>query len=274
MILPFVICIPSYHRSDTIKKNTLATLDRCGVPHDLIKVFVSAPEVAEYRKSLPDDIEVIESVLGCTQNRTYISNYYQEGQHIVYIDDDIKDILSVCDLSGHTSCHIYRKENVGQPFYKKQIPIPNLMRFLVEAFDILHKEGARLGGIYPVANGFFGSHKYTTGLRYITGAFYLNINTPAFEYLGDQFSEDFERTCYFYRLDGKVVRFEYVLLNTAYYKGAGGLVETRTTLKTKASHEQLLSRYPDYLKLLPPTKSTPYWNLKCKKLTAQSVELK
>lgn len=268
----FVIAIPSYHRSQSIKDNTLRVLDECSVPHNLIKVFVSKAEVPIYRASLPADIEVVESVLGCIENRARIRAYFPEGQHVVYMDDDLKGIYSICDFTDdHKSCHIFRKENVKEPFYKKQIPIPNLLKFLADGFDILIKEQAHFGGIYPISNGFFCSHRYTTDLRYICGGLYFEINIKDFALQGDQYSEDFERTCKFFDLDKKVIRFEYCILKTGYYKGdgdngsPGGLVESRTIELSELAQKKLAGMYPEYLNVVPPTKGNHYWNLKIKK---------
>ena len=262
-MLDFVIAIPSYHRSESIKDYTLKTLDRHEIPHNLIKVFVSKEEVQTYRKSLPEDIEVIESVVGCIENRAKIRDYYPKGKDIVYMDDDIKGIDSVCDMTEeHSTCHIFKRENHQKDFYKKDIPIPNLMKFLRDAFVIMRKEGAYLAGVYPISNGFMASHKYTVGLKYICGAFYMEINRKDFALRAEQFSEDFERTCAFYKRDGKVIRFDYCMVDTGFYKGKGGLVETRTVELTKLAQEKLQQMYPEFLKIVPPTKSNKYWNLK------------
>jgi len=262
----WVIAIPSYHRSDSIKENTLKALDECNIPHNLIKVFVSKEEVPVYRASLPEDIEVIESVLGCIQNRAYIRDYYPEGQHIVFMDDDIKTIYSICDVTDdHATCHIFDKKNIGNSYYKKQMLIPNLHKFLTNAFVIMHKEGAHLGGFYPVCNGFFANHRYTTDLKYICGGFYLLRNVKDFQHQGDQYAEDWEASCAFYKRDGKVVRFDSVFVKTPYYKGVGGLVETRTVELSRIAQEKVAALYPDYVTVVPPTKNNKFWNLKIKK---------
>lgn len=278
----FVICIPSYHRSQSIKQNTLKTLDDCGIPHNLIKVFVSREEIPTYRESLPADIEIIEGALGCIENRAKIREHYPEGQNIVYMDDDIKGIYSVCDMTDeHATCYKYSKANLKTESYIKQIPIPNLKKFFLDAFQIMKKEGAHLAGIYPVANGFFCSHKYTTDLRYFCGFFYLEINVKDFALEGDQYSEDFERSCVAYKRDGKVIRFEYVCAKTDFYKGSGdngtpgGLVESRTVELSRQAVVKLQRMYPSMLRIVEPTKNNRFWNLKIlkqKKVSFQSSE--
>jgi len=278
--MDWIICIPSHMRSQSIKTNTLKTLDDCNIPHERIKVFVAKDEVPKYRASLPSDIEVIESLIGCIENRAKIREYYPEGKHILYMDDDIKGIFSVCDMTDeHSTCHIFKKENLGKSFYKKQIPIPDLTKFITQGFEITIKENAHLWGIYPIGNGFFASHKYVTDLRYICGGFYGEINVKEFALRGDQYSEDFERTCEWFKRDGKIIRFESVLLKTGYYKGegdsgsSGGLVATRNKDNTRLAQEKLQAMYPEYLQIVPPSKRNIYYTLKCKRVLRGRIRM-
>lgn len=264
--MDWTICIPSYHRADSIKGRTLTLLESYKIPHDRIKIFVSEPEVEMYKLALPD-YEIIASVVGLIANRDVIRHYMPEGKRIVYMDDDIINLSSVCDFSDdHELCKVFRKENLGKDYYQKQMRLPNLAQFLDHAFSIMDKEDANLGGLYPVQNGFFASHKYCRDLRYIIGAMYFERNIHGIKLEGKDHGEDFERSCLFFKRDGKVIRFESVMIHSFYYKGTGGLVETRTVEKSKEAQELLVSLYPTYLELIPPTKSNKYWNLKVKRV--------
>jgi hypothetical protein len=266
--MDWVICIPSYHRSESIKKHTLALLDSYNISYDRIKIFVSPPEVELYKQSIPH-IEIVPSVIGCIANRNFIRHYYPEGKRIVYMDDDILELCSVCDFSEtHKTCHIFNKENVGEDFYKKHIRLPDLSSFLEYTFLVMDKENANLAGLYPIKNGYFASHRYTTDLRYVCGAMYLERNIHDIKLQGMEYSEDFERSCLFFKRDGKIIRVESVMLHTPYYKGEGGLVESRTIEKSKQAQELLATLYPEYLTVVPPTKTNKFWNLKIKRIKA------
>jgi len=259
--MSWTIVIPSHHRSDSIKYNTLKVLDYYNIPYEKIKIFVAPEEVPAYKKSIPH-IEIIPSALGCIENRAFIRAYYPEDTELVYMDDDIQKISSVCDFTEHhADCHIFKKENHKEDFYKKQQVLPNLSRFLTVAFFTIRDHGAHFGGIYPIGNGFFASHNFTTDLRYICGGMYFEINVHDFALQGLQYSEDFERSCKWWLRDGKVIRFSSVMLHTPYYKGSGGLVETRTVELSKKAQETLQLMYPTLLKVIPPTKNNKYWNL-------------
>jgi len=274
----FSIAIPSYNRSQSIKNKTLAMLDSYLIPHTLIKVFVQPDELHKYRASLPEDIEVIEGAAGCIENRNAIRQYFPEGHDICYIDDDIHSLWSVCDQThNHDTCHHHDKKNLKESYYKKQIPLPSLHRFLIDAFKRMKAEGAHLGGIYPICNGFFASHRVNLALNYICGYFYLERNVKDIALQGHQYAEDFERSCIFYRRDGKVCRFEWIMAKSGFYKGEGdngpgGLVESRTVERSKIAQETLAGLYPEYVKVVPPTKGNKYWNLKILKQTNQNLQ--
>jgi hypothetical protein len=264
--MDWIICIPSYHRADRIGLYTLKMLDSYNIPHDRIKIFVSEPEVAEYKKALPD-YDIIPSVVGLIANRDVIRHYMPEGKRIVYMDDDIIKLSSVCDFSDdHTLCKVFRKENLGKDYYQKQMRLPDLTKFLDHAFTVMDKEDANLGGLYPVQNGFFATHKYCRDLRYIIGGVYFERNIHGIKLQGKDYSEDFERTCLFFKRDGKVIRFDSVMIHSFYYKGEGGLVETRTIEKSKEAQELLVSLYPEYLELVLPSTRNKFWNLKVKRV--------
>ena len=304
----FTIAIPSHHRSSTIGTHTLRMLDAHSIPHPVIKIFVAPEEVAVYRSIIPEDIEIIEGRLGCIETRAAIRDHFPTDQNIVYMDDDLKALYSVCDLTpDHATCQCYNKKNVGTPTYKKQIPLPDLSQFLTEAFQTMRKEGAHLGGIYPICNGYFATHRYTTTLNYICGFMYLEINQKDIQLRGDQYAEDFERSCAFFARDGKIVRFEYVMAKSNFCSGVAGRVgrlgrlsvetrgcavhiavaaaagasrrilrqrqASRTVERTRIAQEKLAAMYPDYLVVKPPTKGNKYWNLKIKKQPAPSATL-
>ena len=266
--MDWIIAIPSHGRSKSIRQNTLRVLNENQVPSNLIKVFVAPEEVATYRECVPGQIEVIPSALGCIENRAFIQAYYPEGQHIVYLDDDLQGIYSVCDQTeNHVSCPMMNKSAFGQEGYKKQMALPDLCRFLSGAFTTLQKESCHFGGVYPIANGYFATHKVTTDLRYICGNCYFVINQHDFQLDYYPHAEDMERTIKYFIRDGKVICFNYVMVKSGYYKGSGddggfgGLAESRTVEKTRIAMEKLQEVYPGYCKVKPPTKGNRYWNL-------------
>lgn len=256
------IVIPSYHRQDTIGKNTLRVLKEHGIPDDRITVYVAPDEIDAYKGAI-GGVSLKESVKGCIQNRQFIRDSFPSGTHLIFIDDDIQRIATICDLSDdHKTCNRMSHTNNKSPDYIKQIPVSDLTKFFNQAFDTMIEEGANLGGIYPCNNGFFARHRYTTDLRYICGGFFFEINQPDRKLSGLEYAEDFERTLQFFVADGKVVRFEYLFVKTPYYTGTGGLVETRTIENSKQAQERVAQLYPGLCSVVAPTKNNQFWNLK------------
>jgi hypothetical protein len=264
----WIIAIPSHGRSKSINANTLKALQDYNVPTDRIKVFVAPEEVEVYRSTIPSQIEIVQSVIGCIENRAFIRQYFPEGQHIAYMDDDLKGFNSVCDQTdNHATCAKMDKSNQKSPDYIRGMRLPDLCKFLTQVFVALTAEGAYLGGVYPINNPYFASHRVTTDLRYICGYCYFEINRHDFKLDYFQHAEDMERVIKCFIRDGKVLRFNDVMVKSGFYRGDGddggfgGLAESRTIEKTRIAMEKLAEVYPTYCKVKPPTKGNKFWNL-------------
>ena len=92
--MPPIIAIPSHCRLDQIQSKTLAMLHRNNIEPELIYIFVSPYSYPDYRSSL-HDYHIIESFNTILQTRNHIIQFFDEGQEVVEIDDDVEDILNV-----------------------------------------------------------------------------------------------------------------------------------------------------------------------------------
>jgi len=93
--MDYVIAIPSYKRNETLKKKTLKVLKEYNIPKNIINVFVAdKPEYDLYNETLDKDSynKLIIGKPGIKEIRNFMANYYDEGQKIVYMDDDIGKI--------------------------------------------------------------------------------------------------------------------------------------------------------------------------------------
>ena len=93
--MDYVICIPSYKRSDLCNVKTLTTLMEHNISKSKIYVFVAnKKEYEEYVNVLETNkyYKLIIGKKGLVQQREFISNYFKTGQHIVYFDDDVEKI--------------------------------------------------------------------------------------------------------------------------------------------------------------------------------------
>ena len=225
--MTYRIAIPSYQRAAKLRDATLALLQRHHIPPSQIDVFVAdADQHAEYQTILTPGTygNLIVAVPGMGAVRNFMTDYYDEGQHIVFIDDDIYDLLTLTDASF------------------------SLSTFITYAFEECVERNLRLFGIYPVANRYFMRGGMTEGLTYIVGCFYGVINNRSIHVTLDD-KEDFERSMLYYLADGGVLRYRWVAPVTRYYKNPGGMQTTRTTQRILESAHHLANTYPDLCRL-------------------------
>lgn len=106
-ILPYIIVIPTYARSNIIFKRTLDTLYKCNIDSKLIYLFLASQneyelyfkifkiikeENVKYYKWL-SKLKYVIGVKGLKNQRNLISDFFLEGQYIIQMDDDIQDFF-------------------------------------------------------------------------------------------------------------------------------------------------------------------------------------
>lgn len=228
---PYVIAIPSYKRSKTVKEKTLSVLEKHDIDPKIVTIFVAnQEEFDDYSKELKDskynNIVIGRETLRGARN--FISEYYPEGTYIVNLDDDLQDILKKQDDKNLVSV-----ENLHEEVFKK-------------GFEALEENDAYLWGIYAASNPFFMKDRIAKGLYYVIGSCWGNINRHSPDLiLTLEDKEDFERTLQYYVKDNIVVRLDDITVKSAYYKEKGGMQETRTSERIKISAENLAERFPD-----------------------------
>lgn len=232
--MEYQIAVPSYKRERILIKKTLAVLRRHSIPSDIVTIFVADEEEKDaYLAVLPEEYKerVVTAVPGVGAVRRFIQTYYEEGVHVISMDDDLTEVY----------------EGVNR---KEKIPVPDLNGFFLFAFKECLKEKANLWGVYPVNNPYFMRRSITTDLRYIPGALYGCVSThdPLVRVALDD-KEDFERSLKFYLRDGRVVRFNYISMGTIGYEGGGGMQVERTEERVSRSAAYLARAYPGLCKL-------------------------
>ena len=218
------IAIPSYKRQNRLQESTLALLQKHNVPMDMIDVFVANEEERDIYAGLlyQQGCNIIIGSPGMCAIRNFMTDYYPEGQEILFIDDDITDFIT----------------KNGEPI--------DFMAFIAKGFSDCKAAGLRLWGIHPISNRYFLKEKVSTDLRYIIGCFYGVINNKTIKVDLDD-GEDKLRTCLYYVLDGGVMRYNWIAPITKYYKEPGGMQTTRTLERQRASGINLLERFPELL---------------------------
>ena len=241
----YIIAIPSYKRHITIKKQTLSVLEKHKIPTSIVYVFVAnKTEEKLYRKSLDNSyqkkITIVVGKKGLKNQRNFISSYFPEMTCIVQMDDDIKGIYKLINYNKKN-----RREN-------KLKVINGLDRFIKKAFFDCYATKSYLWGVYPVYNAYFMFEKVTNDLRFITGPFFgiINRHNKNLKLTLNE-KEDSQRTLQYFVLDGRVIRFNNITIDTEYYKNKGGMQEEGTDRKKEAmiSALYLIKKYPKITKL-------------------------
>lgn len=234
---PVEYAIPSRGRADVLVRKTLPLLRRLGVEPAQISIFVAEEERAEYADALRafgrPTPWLRSGGLGMAAQRAAIVDHYMDGQRVVSVDDDLRDLI------------VRRSDKVAEP-----IEADEWAEVVEIGWRSCASTGARLWGLYPVPNPYFMRARVRTDLTYIGGGLFGAINdrapdSPLRVTLEDK--EDYERSIRCYLADGAVARIEWVAWRTEGYAGAGGMQEDglRTAERIRESAETLARRYPD-----------------------------
>jgi len=229
----FVVAIPSYNRENIITNKTLQTLNRGGVSPKKIYIFVANKQQYNlYDKIVPKNLynKLIVGKKGITRQRIFISQWFPEGQYIVSIDDDV-DEIQILNKKGD-----------------KLVRLEDVNNFFISSYKLLKNEGLYIWGIYPVRNEFFMKKTITTDLRFIIGILFGYINRHDKKlYPSDHIKskEDYEQTILYYKMDGGVIRYNFIATKTK-FNADGGLGRDRQKLNADAANF-LKEKYPDII---------------------------
>lgn len=201
----FVIAIPTFRRTDVLKECTLPLLSRMSVPAVKIYVFVAnESEHVAYEKCL-DKTTYHKLVTGCPglgAQRNFIAHYFESGQLIVHIDDDVTRLLD------HTNTHV-----------------TDVNQWVRLGFQLCEQHACKAWGVYPVDNRLCMSETATVGWVPLIGCIYGVVNTrdDALMQTCDN-CEDLERTLKHIAHIGGVVRLNGICFRAkSKHFGTGGL---------------------------------------------------
>jgi hypothetical protein len=237
MSADYIICIPSYKRSQVCKERTLNTLHKNKIDPKKIFVYVANKEEYDLYKTTLDDKmynKLVVGKKGLAQQRQFITNQWPANKHIVFLDDDVESI----DLSLSS---LFKSHNLDY--------------FIKYAFTECTKHKSYIWGVYAVFNPFFrkARKEMTTDLNYIVGAFYGIINRPKVKAIQLTITkengqkEDVERTLKYFLHDGIVLRFNKIGFITKYYGKEGGLGRFEDRIKPMAEAcNKLKAKYGNY----------------------------
>ena len=159
--MEYVVCIPSFKREKLLLSDTLPTLLRTDIKGRIIVFTADEEETVKYRKVLPDFVEVVTGVRGYPNQRNFIQRYFPVGQHLVIVDDDIKQIIGL-NADG------------------KRIKATKMHDFFIRAFEAIDAKGMKMWGINSTNSNLEMKHTVSVGRIYLVGNFSGVINTHDF----------------------------------------------------------------------------------------------
>jgi hypothetical protein len=191
-------------------------------------VFVSTDEDVILYKNKYKGINIIKAPSGVANVDNFITNFFEEGQKIIYMNDDVSTILELQD----------GKLN--------EIKKERLLSIIKVMFSKMEKNKITYGGFYPVPNNMFMEGKKTTyNLCLIMDPFSLVINNKRVNITVSDKS-DFEKSIQHYIFQGALMRYNHIALKVEYYGKKGGFQgrDSSTELNTA---KLMMAKYPDYI---------------------------
>ena len=216
------IAIPTYKRSSRV--HTLNYLKKENVPIDLITIFVADKEEYDLYFAKYPEYKIVIGVLGICNQRNFITEYFCEGEYVISIDDDVRDIISLEGLPFSvwvSDCISYMKSN-------------NVEMLGVNPTTNLHWAKARKGDMFKMG-------------RYLcVGVFHIYVVRKEFK-LTTNYIEDYERSMMYLKKDGNVARYNGVCIQTTYWTKGGCSASGRTKDVYCENVKRLVDLYPDEL---------------------------
>jgi hypothetical protein len=226
------IAIPSYRREKTLLKKTLKTLSEYKVSPDRIDIFVAnEDERLIYELEIPQSMygRIVVGIRGIREIRNFIQSYYNEGDYVLCMDDDIEEVYQV--INGE----------------KK--PLRDFNSFVEYAFKVCEEAKTRFWGVYAVDNAFFMKEQVSLGLRFLVGVMFGMIVTHDKHLIVETSEkEDYERSIRAYLRYGNVVRFDFIGFKTNYYNEPGGLQGQRSEERITSDALKLIAMFPNQVR--------------------------
>lgn len=226
------IAIPSYKRPVAIKKMSLELLKQNGIDNSNVYIFVSNKnEYLDYEYLSKDGYNIIytKDLNNLMEKHNYILDYFDEGERIVVMEDDIKCL----------------KRKNGNRVVKYN----DFKTMVNDAWIACDKVGSKLWGLYPMANGMFMSESIQHDLICIAGyLFGIEISKDPFLKCNTENKHDYERSILHYIKYGSLCRLNYIAQYSASFSNVGGLQSQHTNeqrcVNEIKGNDYLVKRFP------------------------------
>lgn len=207
--MQYRIAIRSYNRANILKDCTLSLLKKYKFEESKIFIFVGNKEqLEEYQKVIKGSYIFVIGEVGIANIDNFITDYFDEGENIVCLDDDITGF--------------YEVEKYKDPKSKRDIP--SLERYFEYGFETLKKLDLYCFSINVLSNYLFLSNCpfVTIGPQMIPGCCYGIINRKNIRITYNHL-DDSQRTAIILGKDKSILKFSRATLKVDYGKLSGGL---------------------------------------------------
>jgi hypothetical protein len=221
------VAIPSKGRPNRVKSQKVIPSAR---------VFVPAVEADSYRHcGVKNVVAVPDSVAGITRTRNWILEH-TDDPHVVFVDDDVKACgwFELYPENGRIR-HLRPEEWLTE--FTKLFAITEQLNYRLWG---LGTDGA-LRNVYPYKPFLFHS--------YVTGSCMGLINRAGLRF-DESFpvKEDYELCLRCIRDDGGVLAARYLFFSTNDWSDRGGCREYRTQAMEERATNELMTRFPGFIR--------------------------
>ena len=261
----YVVAIPTYDRVDILQEKTLPLLLSRNVSPSSIYLFVAnKEEEKKYKDAIPSEKynKIVVGKKGISYQRNFIIDYFPEKQYIVFMDDDINNVV------------IKKKTKVGD--------LTNLDKFFKESYTKLKKYDKYLWATKNMYNPFYknlAKDEAEIGLTVFSGDLIGVINRKKMKIkytLERGEAEQMELALMYQKEDGGVMRFNNVIVITAKLTDGGKIKERGNKagrVKDLSHNVKLLAKaYPEYVDKIFIPEFSSREKILYKKLPLQKVE--
>lgn len=230
------IGIPSYNRVQELGLKTLKTLSDHSIPIDIIDIFVANEEQYDLYKNEYPNYNIVIGCLGIMNVRNFMFSFYEEGQKVISMDDDIEKIRMKNPREWEKSCFCDDELDL-----KKELDL---------CFEQCLKSGRSLWGVYPVENHFFMKNTISYDYKFCGGWMFGVINHKATNVvtIGGDGLEDYERCIRHYLKDNGMIRINYICCKTKYGNPVGGIGKISERNRDVAL-KKMLVEFPNLFKI-------------------------
>jgi hypothetical protein len=272
----FKVVVPTYGRHEAIGKYTMKYLRSTDVDLSQVYLFVANSEEAEKYKSSNEDVNIVVGVKGLTQQRKFISEYFDPGTRLLSLDDDVSGLQRLVLLE--------KLDSLQKPldFPCKLELVTDLVQFVENGWELAADREVELWGAYQVANKGFLHPKVKTGALFIMGHFFSFL-------AGDNvFDEIVEYPCkddvfwsIWHHVNRKgTLRFDNYCVKSKAHSGSGGTNEDMLA-KLQINNdtcEAICAKYPEIASIkMRKTKDewlSQYKEIRLKPITYETIDVR